>query len=36
VTSVALAVGYSTPSAFGAAFRRTLGTSPGRWSTVEG
>jgi AraC-like DNA-binding protein len=30
-TSVAVAVGYSTPSAFGAAFRRTLGTTPGRW-----
>jgi AraC-like DNA-binding protein len=30
-TSVALAVGYATPSAFGAAFRRTLGASPGRY-----
>lgn len=31
VTSVALAVGYATPSGFGAAFRRVLGTSPGRY-----
>ena len=30
-TSVALAVGYATPSAFGSAFRRTLGTTPWRW-----
>ena len=31
VTSVAVQVGYATPSAFGAAFRRVLGTTPGRW-----
>ncbi|MEU0467046.1 helix-turn-helix transcriptional regulator [Amycolatopsis sp. NPDC006131] len=31
VSSVARAVGYSTPSAFLAAFRRTVGTSPGRY-----
>jgi AraC-like DNA-binding protein len=34
VTSVAVQVGYATPSAFGAAFRRVLGTTPGRW--IEG
>jgi AraC-like DNA-binding protein len=31
VTSVALQVGYESPSAFVAAFRRSLGTSPGRY-----
>jgi AraC-like DNA-binding protein len=31
VTRVAVEVGYSTPSAFGAAFRDVLGTSPGRY-----
>ena len=31
VTSVALRVGYSTPSAFGAAFRAELGSAPGSW-----
>lgn len=31
VTRVAAEVGYSTPSAFGAAFRQVLGTSPGRY-----
>jgi len=31
VTAVALAVGYETPSAFIAVFRRALGTSPGRY-----
>jgi len=31
VSSVAHEVGYATPSAFLAAFRRTLGTSPGRY-----
>jgi AraC-like DNA-binding protein len=30
-TQVATAVGYATPSAFGEAFRRELGTSPGRY-----
>jgi AraC-like DNA-binding protein len=31
VTAVAARVGYATPSAFGAAFVRELGTSPGRY-----
>lgn len=31
VTRVAVEVGYATPSAFGAAFRQVLGTSPGRY-----
>jgi AraC-like DNA-binding protein len=31
VTAVALDVGYQTPSAFVAAFRRELGTTPGRY-----
>lgn len=31
VSRVAHAVGYATPSAFLAAFRRTVGTSPGRY-----
>lgn len=31
VTAVALELGYETPSAFVAMFRRTLGTSPGRY-----
>jgi AraC-like DNA-binding protein len=31
VTRVAADVGYSTPSAFGAAFRQVIGTSPGRY-----
>lgn len=31
VTRVAVDVGYSTPSAFGVAFRQVLGTSPGRY-----
>lgn len=31
VTRVATDVGYSTPSAFGVAFRQALGTSPGRY-----
>jgi AraC-like DNA-binding protein len=31
VTAVAAELGYATPSAFGAAFRRELGTSPGRY-----
>jgi AraC-like DNA-binding protein len=31
VTEAALAVGYATPSAFGAMFRRELGDSPGRY-----
>jgi len=31
VTSVALAVGYDSPSAFIAMFKRTLGTTPRRW-----
>ena len=31
VTSAGLAVGYDSPSAFVAAFRRTLGTTPGRY-----
>ena len=33
VTQVALAVGYETPSAFIAMFRRALGTTPGRYFT---
>ncbi|WTW93713.1 helix-turn-helix transcriptional regulator [Streptomycetaceae bacterium NBC_01309] len=39
VSRVAHAVGYATPSAFLAAFRRTVGTSPGRYlhgETTEG
>jgi len=31
VTSVALKLGYDSPSAFIAMFKRTLGTTPGRW-----
>ena len=31
VTSVAMEVGYESPSAFIAAFKETLGTTPGRW-----
>jgi AraC-like DNA-binding protein len=31
VTAVALDVGYQSPSAFVAAFRRELGTTPGRY-----
>ena len=31
VTAVAHAVGYSTPSAFGAMFRHELGDTPGRY-----
>ena len=31
VTSVALDVGYATPSAFVSAFRRELGSTPGRY-----
>jgi AraC-like DNA-binding protein len=31
VTSVALDLGYETPSAFIAMFRRALGTTPGRY-----
>jgi AraC family transcriptional regulator len=31
VTEIALAVGYQTPSAFAAAFRREVGTSPSRY-----
>lgn len=34
VTTVATAVGYATPSAFGVAFRRELGTSPSRYFAV--
>lgn len=34
VTSVALQVGYETPSAFIAMFRRALGTTPGRYFAV--
>ena len=36
VTSVAFAVGYDSPSAFIAMFRRALGTSPQRYLTREG
>ncbi len=36
VTSVALDVGYSTPSAFIAAFRSELGTTPGRYFATPG
>ena len=35
VTSVALDLGYETPSAFIAMFRRALGTSPGRYFRAE-
>ncbi|MEU6719198.1 helix-turn-helix transcriptional regulator [Nonomuraea sp. NPDC046802] len=35
VSRVAHAVGYATPSAFLAAFRRTVGTSPGRYLNGE-
>ena len=35
VTSVALELGYETPSAFIAMFRRVLGTSPGRYFRTE-
>lgn len=31
VTALALDLGYASPSAFCAMFRRTLGTSPGRY-----
>jgi AraC-like DNA-binding protein len=34
VTNVALAVGYESPSAFVAAFRRALGATPGRYFTA--
>jgi AraC-like DNA-binding protein len=33
---VALAVGYSTPSAFGAMFRRVMGTTPGAYFARQG
>ncbi len=36
VTSVALELGYETPSAFVAMFRRALGTSPGRYFAAPG
>lgn len=36
VTVVARVVGYSSPSAFGAAFRRTLGSSPSSYFAVTG
>jgi AraC-like DNA-binding protein/quercetin dioxygenase-like cupin family protein len=36
VSQAARAVGYATPSAFLAAFRRTVGTSPGRYLTGDG
>ncbi|MFI0357403.1 AraC family transcriptional regulator [Actinomadura sp. 9N407] len=36
VSQAAHAVGYSTPSAFLAAFRRTVGTSPGRYLHGDG
>lgn len=36
VSRVAHAVGYATPSAFLAAFRRTVGTSPGRYLNGDG
>jgi AraC-like DNA-binding protein len=35
VSRVAVAVGYSTPSAFGAMFARQMGTSPGRYFAAE-
>lgn len=35
VSRAARAVGYATPSAFLAAFRRTVGTSPGRYLTAD-
>ena len=34
VTRIALELGYATPSAFGAMFRRVLGTSPHRYMSV--
>jgi AraC-like DNA-binding protein/mannose-6-phosphate isomerase-like protein (cupin superfamily) len=36
VTRVALDLGYASPSAFGAMFRRTLGVSPGRYFRARG
>jgi AraC-like DNA-binding protein len=33
VTATAMTCGYSTPSAFTAAFRATFGTTPGRYRT---
>jgi AraC-like DNA-binding protein len=36
VTTVALDLGYETPSAFVAMFRRALGTSPGRYFSAPG
>jgi AraC-like DNA-binding protein len=33
---VAVRVGYSTPSAFGAAFRAELGSAPGSWFARPG
>ncbi|HKJ00346.1 MAG TPA: helix-turn-helix transcriptional regulator [bacterium] len=36
VTAVALELGYETPSAFVAMFRRALGTSPGRYFAASG
>lgn len=35
VSRVARTVGYATPSAFLAAFRRTVGTSPGRYLRAD-
>jgi AraC-like DNA-binding protein len=35
VTRTALAVGYESTSAFVAAFRRTIGTTPGRYFNRE-
>lgn len=35
VSRVAHTVGYATPSAFLVAFRRTVGTSPGRYLSGE-
>jgi len=36
VTSVALAVGYATPSAFTAMFRAEVGTTPSEWKVPDG
>ena len=36
VTHAALEAGYSTPSAFIAAFRKTLGTTPTRYFRISG
>jgi AraC-like DNA-binding protein len=35
VTTVAWELGYESPSAFGAMFRRALGTTPGRYFASE-